>query len=339
MLESATEGKFDYIITKCAKRVSRNTVELLQIMRYLKERGTQMYFEIENVNSFDPDAEAAITLSGAMGQEESRNLSENIQWGIKRKFEEGLFSSYKHFMGYRCVEGELVIVPEQAKVVRLIFELYLRGYTFSQIKKYLEDNDIKTVTGKKVWSANVIQQMLKNEKYKGDMMLQKTFTEDYLNGIRKKNIGQRTRYYVKGSHPAIISPEIFDKVQEEMLNRARLLRTADGNQISSGNRYSSKYLLSNLLVCGNCGGGFRRRTERGKIVWRCGTRMEKGKAECKKSPTLNDQYVRDMLGKVVCNGEYNENVVKDRVKRIDVYEKQLIICYAEKEGYQICEFE
>ena len=237
MLESAAEGKFDYIITKSAKRVSRNTVELLQI------------------------------------------------------------------------------------------------------KKYLEESDIKTVTGKKVWSANVIQQMLKNEKYKGDMMLQKTFTEDYLNGIRKKNIGQRTRYYVKGSHPAIISPEIFDKVQEEMLNRARLIRTANGNQISSGNRYSSKYLLSNLLVCGYCGGGFRRRTERGKIVWRCGTRMEKGKAECENSPTLNDQDVREMLGKVVCNGEYDENVVKDRVKRIDVYEKRLIICYAEKEGYQICEFE
>ena len=237
MLESAVEGKFDYIITKSAKRVSRNTVELLQI------------------------------------------------------------------------------------------------------KKYLEESDIKTVTGKKVWSANVIQQMLKNEKYKGDMMLQKTFTEDYLNGIRKKNVGQRTRYYVKGSHLAIISPEIFDKVQEEMLNRARLLRTADGNQISSGNRFSSKYLLSNLLICGYCGGGFRRRTERGKIVWRCGTRMEKGKAECENSPTLNDQDVREMLGKVVCNGEYDENVVKDRVKRIDVYEKRLIICYAEKEGYQICEVE
>ena len=127
----------------------------------------------------------------------------------------------------------------------------------------MEESGIKTVTGKKVWSANVIPQMLKNEKYKGDMMLQKTFTEDYLNGIRKKNIGQRTRYYVKGSHPAIISPEIFDKVQEEMLNRARLLRTSDGNQISSGNRYRSKYSLGNLLVCGYCGGGFRRRTERG----------------------------------------------------------------------------
>lgn len=135
MLESATEGKIDYIIAKSAKQVTRNRVELFQIAGYFKEKVIQMYFEIENVNSFDPDAEAAITLSGAMGQEESRNLSENIQWGIKRKFEEGLFSSYKHFMGYRCVEGELVIVPEQAKIVELIFELYLKGYTFSQIKK------------------------------------------------------------------------------------------------------------------------------------------------------------------------------------------------------------
>lgn len=107
---------------------------------------------------------------------------------------------------------------------------------------------------------------------------------------------------MKGSHQAIISPEIFDKVQREMLNSARLLRTADGNQISSGNRHSSKYLLSNLLVCGDCGGRFRRRTECGKIVWRCGTRMEKGKAECKKSPTLNDQYVRDMLVKLCVMG-------------------------------------
>ena len=203
----------------------------------------------------------------------------------------------------------------------------------------MEGSAIKTVTGKKVWSAYVIQQTLKNEMYKGDMVLQKTFIEDYLKGIRKKNVGQRTRYYVKGSHPAIISQEIFDKVQEDMLNRARLLRTADGNQISSGNRYSSKYLLSNLLVCGDCSGGFRCKTERGKIVWRCGTRMEKGKAECKNPLTLNDQNVREMLGRIACNGEYDKNVVKDRVKRIDVYEKRLIICYAEKEGYQICEFE
>lgn len=339
MLKQADKGKIDYILTKSVSRVSRDTLELLNIIRFLKERGISMYFENEKLDSLNPVAEAYITLSGAVAQEESRNISENMQWAVTRRFEQGIFTNYKAFMGYQCIEGELVIVPEQAEVVKMIFDFYLTGYTFAQIKAELEKRNIKTATGKSQWDTTTIQKMLKNEKYKGDSLFQKTFTEDYLNGIRKKNIGQRTRYYVKGSHPAIISPEIFDKVQEEMLNRARLIRTANGNQISSGNRYSSKYLLSNLLVCGYCGGGFRRRTERGKIVWRCGTRMEKGKAECENSPTLNDQDVREMLGKVVCNGEYDENVVKDRVKRIDVYEKRLIICYAEKEGYQICEFE
>lgn len=339
MLKQADKGKIDYILTKSVSRVSRDTLELLNIIRFLKERGISMYFENEKLDSLNPVAEAYITLSGAVAQEESRNISENMQWAVTRRFEQGIFTNYKAFMGYQCIEGELVIVPEQAEVVKMIFDFYLTGYTFAQIKAELEKRNIKTATGKSQWDTTTIQKMLKNEKYKGDSLFQKTFTEDYLNGIRKKNIGQRTRYYVKGSHPAIISPEIFDKVQEEMLNRARLIRTANGNQISSGNRYSSKYLLSNLLVCGYCGGGFRRRTERGKIVWRCGTRMEKGKAECENSPTLNDQDVREMLGKVVCNGKYDENVVKDRVKRIDVYEKRLIICYAEKEGYQICEFE
>lgn len=122
--------------------------------------------------------------------------------------------------------------------------------------------------------VEVCHNLLTNEKYKGDALLQKTYTEDYLHGIRKKNTGQRVKYYVKGSHPAIISPEIYDEVQEEMFRRARLIADENGGQVHSGNRYCSKYLLSNLLVCGNCGVGFRRRTERGKIVWRCG--MGKG---------------------------------------------------------------
>lgn len=167
-------------------------------------------------------------------------------------------------------------------------------------------------------------------------MLQKTFTEDYLHGIRKKNTGQRAKYYVKGSHPAIISPEIFDKVQEEMFRRARLIVDENGEQVNSGNRYSSKYLMSNLLVCGNCGTGFRRRTERGKIVWRCGTRMEKGNDCCGHSPTLKDDQIKKILGEKICGGVYGEDVVRKEVKRIDVYETQIIICFNEGEKYCVC---
>ncbi|WP_347563327.1 MULTISPECIES: recombinase family protein [Lactonifactor] len=131
-------------------------------------------------------------------------------------------------MGYRCVDGELEIVSEQAEVVKQIFDLYLAGYTFAQIKKELEKQKIKTATGKESWDVTTIQKMLKNEKYKGDALLQKTFTEDYLHGIRKENTGQRAKYYVKGSHPAIISSEIYDEVQEEMFQRARLIVDENG---------------------------------------------------------------------------------------------------------------
>ena len=218
----------------------------------------------------------------------------------------------------------------------MIFDFYLTGYTFAQIKAELEKRNIKTATGKSQWDTTTIQKMLKNEKYKGDSLFQKTFTEDYFNGIRKKNEGQRPKYYVKDSHPAIISPEIFDRVQEEMFLRARLVLDEKGEKLNTGNRYSSKYLFSNLLVCGNCGAGFRRRTERGKIVWRCGTRMEKGKMVCGCSPTLQDEKMKRILAVAVCGGVYDENIVKNKVKRVDVYEKQIIICFAEENEYKVC---
>lgn len=178
-----------------------------------------------------------------------------------------------------------------------------------------------------------------NEKYKGDSLLQKTYTKDYLNGIREKNKGQRAQYYVKNSHTAIIDSKTFDEVQAEMFRRARLIMNEDGTQEFTGNRYSSKYVLSNLLVCGNCGAGYRRRTERGKVLWRCGTRMEKGKETCKHSPTLNDQQIMNILGKTVCNGNYDESIVRETVERIDVYEKQIIICFFEADKYQIFKFD
>jgi len=278
MLKKAAKGKIEYIITKSISRVSRDTLETLKIIRYLRERGINMYFENENLNSIDMDAEFAITLRGMLAQEESRNTSENIQWGFKRKFEKGdIFTKYKNFMGYTCVDGEMVIVPEQAEVIRKLFDLYLQGLTFGQIKSYLESQRIKTVTGKEHWDTTTIQKMLKNEKYKGDTLLQKTYTEDFMTGKKGKNIGQRGRYYVRNSHLAIVSAEVFDKVQEEMARRARLVHKEDGKVESSTSKYNGKYLWGNLLVCGDCGASYRRRTERGKVVWRCATRIEQGK--------------------------------------------------------------
>jgi len=286
-----------------------------------------MHFENEKLDSINVDKEFEIALRGMLAQDESRNTSENIQWGFQRKFEKGdIFTKYKNFMGYTCVDGEIVIVPEQAEVVRNIFDLYLKGLTFGQIKSYLESQGVKTVTGKEHWDTTTIQKMLKNEKYKGDTLLQKTFTEDYMTGKKVKNIGQRSRYYVKDSHPAIVSAEVFGKVQEEMAKRARLLHNDNGTIESSASKYNGKYLLGNLLVCGNCGASYRRRTERSKVVWRCATRVEKGKDACPHSPTLDEDWVQDTLGVAACkNGVYDEDVIRNEVDKVQIFDTFILI--------------
>lgn len=210
----------------------------------------------------------------------------------------------------------MVIVLEKAETVRKIFDLYLQGLTFGQIKAYLESMDILTVTGRKQWDTTTIQKMLKNEKYKGYSRLQKTVTEDFMTGKKVKNIGQRNQYYVTGSHPGIVSEEIFDKVKEEMKKRARVVSKEDGTVEVASSKYSGKYLLENLLVCGDCEASYRRRTERGKVVWRCATRIEKGKVACEGSPTINEEWIRGRLAEIACGGVYDEQVVRDRVNGI-----------------------
>lgn len=327
MLRKATKGKIDYILVKSISRLSRDTVEVLKIIRYLRERGINMHFENENLDSIRVDKEFEITLRSMIAQDESKSTSENIQWGFQRKFERGeIFTKYKNFMGYTCVDGKMVIVPEQVEVVRKIFELYLKGLSFGQIKGYLESMDIKTVTGNKHWDTTTIQKMLKNEKYKGDTVLQKTYTEDFMTGKKAKNIGQRHSYYVSNSHSAIISVEVFDKVQEEMDKRARVVYKADGTVESTGKRYNSKYLLGNILECGYCGASYRRRTERGKVVWRCGTRMEEGRDRCGDSLTLKEEFIEEVLRETICeNVIYDEEIIRNKVDRIPVFNKYMDI--------------
>jgi len=337
MLKKAAKGKIDYIITKSISRVSRDTLEVLKIIRFLRERGINMHFENEKLDSINVDKEFEITLRGMLVQDESRNTSENIQWGFQRKFEKGdIFTKYKNFMGYDYVDGEVVIVPEQAEVVRKIFDLYLQGLSFGQIKSFLESQGIKTVTGKEIWDTKTIQRMLTNEKYKGDTMLQKTFTEDFMTGKKSKNIGQRNRYYITDSHPAIVSEEVFDLVQEEMAKRARLLHKDDGTVEFSVSKYNGKYLLGNLFVCGDCGASYRRRTERGKVIWRCATRIEKGKDACPHSPTLNEQRVKSILGETVCgDGIYDESIIRNKTDRIQIFGTYIMICYKNGEQTKI----
>ncbi len=204
--------------------------------------------------------------------------------------------NHNKFLGYTKNEaGELVIVPEEAEIVRLIFRLYLEGQSITQIKKYLEENGIKTVTGKNQWSTTTINNMLSNEKYMGDALLQKSYTVDYLTKKRVKNNGIVPQYYVEDSHPAIISKDLFHRIQEEKARRANIKKTAEKRAKTDSGKYSSIYALTELLICGECGKPYRRVSwtaySEKRIVWRCLNRLEYGKKHCQNSPTIDEEVL------------------------------------------------
>ena len=221
MITDALAGHIDLIITKSVSRFARNTVDLLSTIRLLKEHGVEVFFEKENIRTFDCRGELLLSIMASIAQEESRSISENCKWGQRRRFAEGKVTvPFKRFLGYdRGEDGNLVINEEQAAVVRRIYEMFMQGSTPYAIAKALTEDGVPTPGGKEVWSRNVVKSILTNEKYKGDALLQKVFTVDYLTKRKKKNTGEVTRYYVEGSHEPIIPPKLFDEVQAEMERR------------------------------------------------------------------------------------------------------------------------
>ncbi|MDE6733813.1 MAG: recombinase family protein [Oscillospiraceae bacterium] len=221
MIADALAGKIDLIIAKSVSRFARNTIDSLTTIRLLKEHNVECWFERENIHTFDSRGELLLTIMAGIAQEESRSISENCKWGQRRRFEKGEVSvPYKRFLGYdRGEDGGLVVNEEQAVIVRRIYDEFLNGATPYAIAKALTEDKIPTPGGKEVWSKTVVKSILTNEKYKGDALLQKVFTVDYLTKQKKKNNGEVTRYYVEGSHEAIIPPEVWERVQAEFKRR------------------------------------------------------------------------------------------------------------------------
>ena len=210
------DGDIDLILTKSISRFARNTVDCLSCIRKLKERNIAIYFEKEHINTLESTGELLITILSSQAQEESRNISENCRWGIVRRFEDGkVIVNHSKFMGYtKDKDGNLIIVPEEAEVVRRIFRLFLEGNSSYRIKQILEADGIRTATGNTVWQATVIDKMLVNEKYMGDALLQKTYTVDFLTKKKVMNKGIVPQYYVEDDHEPIIPKELFHRVQE-----------------------------------------------------------------------------------------------------------------------------
>lgn len=292
MIAAALDGKIDLILTKSVSRFARNTVDTLTTVRKLKAKNVEVFFEKENIYTLDSKGELLITIMSSLAQEESRSISENVTWGQRKRFADGKVSlPYKAFLGYKKgANGLPEIIPEQAKLVKYIYKIFLDGNTPQSIANTLMEDNIPTANGRKKWYASTILSILKNEKYKGDALLQKTFTIDFLTKTKKANEGEVPQYYVENSHPAIIEPKIFDTVQKEIARRKEI-----------DYKYKRNF-LSGKLICADCGALYTAKTWHStdkyrRTIWRCSKKYADKEKHCS-TLAINEEAIKEAFIKV-----------------------------------------
>ena len=321
MVGDALAGRIDLIITKSVSRFARNTVDSLTTIRKLKENGVECYFEKENIWTFDGKGELLLTIMSSLAQEESRSISENCTWGQRKRFADGKVTvPFKRFLGYdRGEDGNLVVNEEQAAVVRRIYGLFLQGRSPYAIAKVLMADGIPSPGGKKTWASGTVKSILTNEKYKGDALLQKVYTTDFLSKKKKVNEGEVPQYYVKGNHEAIIEPDVFEAVQKQMA-----VRHTGKNRKSCVNIFSSK------IKCGDCGSWYGSKvwhstSKYRKTIWQCNGKFDGGE-KCT-TPHLDEETIKELFIKAVnllfkkknkIISEHNE--IKDVIYNVDELE-------------------
>ncbi len=324
MVGLALDGGIDLILTKSISRFARNTVDTLKTVRDLKAAGVEVIFEKENLHTMDPKCEVMLTIMSSLAQEESRSISENVRWGQQKSMRDGKVSvPYSSFLGYRKgKDGRLEIVEEEAKTVRLIYRFFLEGRTINGIARHLTDSGIPTPTGKAKWPVSTVKSILSNEKYKGDALLQKTYTVDYLTKEIRKNDGERRQYLVTGSHAPIIDPDIFERVQQKLAEQKAYRQKIRGNSP-----------LSNKIICGCCGAFYghkvwhnRANTEK-YDVWYCNERY-KGDTQCQ-TPTLREDEIKAAFAEALAktkqeNVAFTEKAWRDTVKSVTVYPERTL---------------
>ncbi len=285
MIEDALEGKFTLIISKSVSRFARNTVDSLTTIRKLKENGVECFFEKENIWTFDGKGELLLTIMSSLAQEESRSISQNCTWGQRKRFADGKVTvPFSRFLGYdRGEDGNLVVNKEEAEIIKKIFALFLQGLTPYGISKQLTDEEVLSPGGKTKWASGTVKGILKNEKYKGDALLQKSYTVDFLSKKKKINEGEIPQYYVEGNHEAIITPELFEIVQQEFEHRKNRTK-----------KHSGVHFLSGKVKCGKCGHWYGSKTWHSnskykKVVWQCNHKFQDEKCD---SPHFSEEELQ-----------------------------------------------
>ncbi|MBR7927088.1 recombinase family protein [Aerococcaceae bacterium zg-ZUI334] len=300
MIQSCKEGKIDLIITKSISRFARNTLDCLHYIRQLKEYKIPVYFEKENINTMDSKGEVLLTIMASLAQQESESISKNVKMGIQYRYQKGeVRVNHNRFLGYtKDDNGQLIIEPSEAIIIKRIFKEYLDGKSLQKIADGLMADNIMTAANRSLWRAESVRKILANEKYMGDALLQKTYTVDVLSKKRVVNNGIVPQYYVENSHEGIISKEVFHKVQVELQRRVEQHKGKNKNKST----YSSKYALSNVVICQECESAFRRVqwSSKGKnsVNWRCKTRINKGAFGCCVA-SINEIELQNMIVRVI----------------------------------------
>ena len=318
MIRLCRQRKIDLVLTKSLSRFARNTVDSLKYIRELKALGIAIVFEKENLNTLETDTEMMLTIMSCFAQAESESISKNVSWGIRQSFKSGnVPMQYARLLGYRKGDDDKPeIVPEEAEVVKEIYRFYLDGMSLNMIVDRLNEKGLTTKGGNSPYRKEVVQRILTNEKYTGDALLQKTYVTDCITKKTRKNNGELPMYLVKNHHEPIISRADFNRVQEEMARRSAKRAIADKLTKGEQGKYSAKYALSELLICGECREHYRRVTWTAKgfkeIKWRCISRIQYGKKKCHNSPTIDEQVLHQAIVSTI--NEFCE--VKDDVSKV-----------------------
>ena len=319
MIRLCKQKKIDMILTKSIQRFSRNTLDCINYTRILRGLGIGVFFERENLDSLPPESEFMITMYGAMAQSESESISSNIRRGKQMHAEVGTLKipCNRLYAYEKDEEGKIHAIPEQAEVVREIYERYMSGASFRSLKDWLEANKIKTALGTEEWSISAIKGILMNEKYCGDVLIQKTFCADVISKKIIKNTGQLKQFYMPDHHEAIVSREQYNAVKAEMARRSAL-RSPSKSAVTGRSCYTSKYALSDRLVCGECGTLYRRCTwtslGRKYPVWRCTSRLNYGTKYCRDSPTIKEEQLQAAILAAINSAMSIKSALLDRIK-------------------------
>lgn len=315
LIKDCKKGKIDLIIVKAISRFARNTVTLIETVRLLKSLNVDVFFEEQNIHTLSAEGEMVLTFLASFAQEESRSISENMKWRIKKDFEKGLLWGSKDQLGYRIVDRSLVFVPDEAKLVKRIYNLYIEGYGFQAIANVLNKEGVKTVNGNK-WNKSSIHLILTNYNYTGDLILQKTYRENYLTKRTKRNYGELAQYLVEDDHEPIISKEMFYLVQKIAAERSEHFKSTKQPNIT--------YPFTGVIQCGICKKNYRRKKGNVRWYWTCATFNTLGKEQCN-SKSIPEETLIDITKKVLNINEVTIEVVKKKIKYIEVFEGNKLV--------------